>query len=317
MADAYEAIEALYQGYPVRTLISKERELEVSFAPGIGMVGCSLVHRGDELLGQRGGLARYEATRSTMGIPLLHPWANRVNGWRYAAAGRSVELDPDSPIIKTDPNGLPIHGFLGASPYWDVLGATADDSLARLSARLEFAAHPEYLEGFPYPHDLHIEVSLREATITIRSTITAKDVPVPIAYGFHPYFNIPDAPREEWHVELPPMKHLLVDDGLIPTGELEPFSVDPGPLGDTTYDDVFTDLPHSPRFVLAGGAHRITVEFLNGYGYAVVFAPEDDDVVCFEPMTAPTNSLQTGDGLETVPPGESRSASFSITVDPQ
>ena len=32
---------------------------------------------------------------------------------------------------------------------------------------------------------------------------------------FHPYFTIPDAPREEWQVELPPMKHLLVDDGLI------------------------------------------------------------------------------------------------------
>ena len=112
------------------------------------------------------------------------------------------------------------------------------------------------------------------------------------------------------------MQHLLVDEGLIPTGELEPFSVDPGPLGDTTYDDVYTDIGESPRFVLAGGAHRIAVEFLNGYRYAVVFAPADDDVVCFEPMTAPTNALQTGDGLETVPPGESRSASFSITVEP-
>jgi len=290
----------------------------VSWHPSAGMVCASWVVDGDELLGQRGGLARYEATRSTMGIPLLHPWANRINGWNYAAAGRRVELDPDSPIIKTDPNGVPIHGFLGASPYWDILGATADDTMARLSARLDFADHPEYLEGFPFPHTLELDVTLRETTITIRSTITAgAETPVPISYGFHPYFTIPDAPREEWHVELPPMKHLLVDEGLIPTGELEPFSADPGPLGDTTYDDIYTDLPESPRFVLAGGDHRITVDFLAGYRYAVVFAPEDDDVVCFEPMTAPTNALQSGDGLETVPPGESRSASFSITVGSQ
>src|SRR5437762_1000200 len=114
----YEAIESLYQGYPTRTLISHEAELEVTFAPQIGMVGASLKHAGDELLGQRGGLASYEATHSTMGIPLLHPFANRLSGFEYAAAGRAVELDQDSPLIKLDPNGLPIHGFLGASPYW-------------------------------------------------------------------------------------------------------------------------------------------------------------------------------------------------------
>src|SRR5919202_6475853 len=130
---SHEAADSLLQGYPAQTLISSEAELEVSFVPSVGMVGASLTHRGDELLGQRGGLARYEATRSTMGIPLLHPWANRLAGWEYAAAGRRVELDPDSPLIKKDPNGLPIHGLLGASPYWEVLGADADDTRARLA----------------------------------------------------------------------------------------------------------------------------------------------------------------------------------------
>src|SRR2546421_5862020 len=146
--------------------------MEVTFAPGIGMVGASLKHAGDELLGQRGGLARYEATRSTMGIPLLHPWANRLSGFSYAAAGRGVELDPESPLLKTDPNGLPIHGLLGASPYWELLGAHYDDSSARLSARMDLAVHPEYLEGFPYPHQLEMHVSLREGTLTIRTTLT-------------------------------------------------------------------------------------------------------------------------------------------------
>jgi galactose mutarotase-like enzyme len=46
------------------------------------MVCCSLRHRGDELLGQRRGLAAYAATGSTMGIPFLHPWANRLDGRR-------------------------------------------------------------------------------------------------------------------------------------------------------------------------------------------------------------------------------------------
>src|SRR5919202_4807632 len=116
---SHEAADSLLQGYPAQTLISSEAELEVSFVPSVGMVGASMQHRGDELLGQRGGLARYEATRSTMGIPLLHPWANRLAGFAYVAAERRVELDPDSPLLKTDPNGLPIHGLIGASASWD------------------------------------------------------------------------------------------------------------------------------------------------------------------------------------------------------
>src|SRR3954454_5258954 len=90
---SHEAAESLLQGYAAQTLISSEAELEVSFVPSVGMVGASMKHRGDELLGQRGGLARYEATRSTMGIPLLHPWANRLGARRFEVGGRGVDVD--------------------------------------------------------------------------------------------------------------------------------------------------------------------------------------------------------------------------------
>ena len=315
MPPPHEALESLYQGYPGQTLISHEAELEATFAPGIGMIGCSLKHAGDELLGQRGGLARYEATGSTMGIPLLHPWANRLSGFSYAAAGRAVELDADSPLIKTDPNGLPIHGLLGASPYWELLGADADSGSARLSARLDFGAHPELLEGFPYPHELRIDASLRGSTLAIRATITPNgNLAVPLSFGFHPYFVLPDVPRADWHVELPVRSRLITDERGIPTGETEPVDIEPGPLGERTFDDGYTDLADPPRFVLAGGGRRITLELLGGYRYAQVYAPADD-LIAFEPMTAPTNALVSGTDLQVVPPGESRSATFSVSVE--
>jgi galactose mutarotase-like enzyme len=316
VAQPYEAIESLYQGYPTRTLVSHEGEIEVSFAPGVGMVGCSLHHADEELLGQRGGLARYEATGSTFGIPMLHPWANRLSGYSYAAGGLRVELDPDSPLVHKDPNGLPIHGLLAASPHWELLGADADDASARLGARLDYGAHPELLEGFPYPHELRIDVSLRDATVTIRTTLTATgDPPVPMSFGFHPYLTLPDVPRAEWHVELPVGTRLVTDDHRIPIGETEPVDIAPGPLGERTFDDGYTDLRDPARFVAAGGGRRMTVDFVSGYPYAQVYAPEDDEVVCFEPMTAPANALVSGQELPLVPPGESRSATFAISVD--
>jgi galactose mutarotase-like enzyme len=314
---AHEAVDSLLQGYAARTLISNDAELEVSFVPTIGMVGASMKHRGDELLGQRGGLARYEATRSTMGIPLLHPWANRLAGWEYAAAGRRVELDSDSGLLKKDPNDLPIHGFLGASPYWEVLGVDADDTHARVAARLDFAAHPEYLEGFPYPHELRIDASLAGSTLLVRTILAATgDLAVPMSFGFHPYFTLPGVDRADWRVELPVRARVVTDERQIPTGETEAVDIAPGPLGDRTFDDGYADIPDGAPFVLAGGGRRIVVEWVSGYHYAQVYAPEGDDLIAFEPMTAPTNALVSGDGLGLVPPGESRSATFSVTVEP-
>ena len=56
--------------------------IEATFVPEAGMIGCSLRHRGEELLGQRHGLRGYVESGSTMGIPFLHPWANRLGAPR-------------------------------------------------------------------------------------------------------------------------------------------------------------------------------------------------------------------------------------------
>jgi hypothetical protein len=57
------------------TLSACDAELQVSFAPELGMLACSMLHAGEELLGQRSGLAAYACSGATMGIPLLYPWA--------------------------------------------------------------------------------------------------------------------------------------------------------------------------------------------------------------------------------------------------
>jgi aldose 1-epimerase len=49
-----------------------------------------------------------------MGIPLLHPWANRLAGFDYEAAGKHVSLPRGTGVIPTDEAGLPIHGVLPA-----------------------------------------------------------------------------------------------------------------------------------------------------------------------------------------------------------
>ena len=90
-------------------------DLVAQFAVGAGMVGCSLRHRGEELLGIGGGLPAYLDDGAVFGIPLLYPWANRLGGWSYEAAGRAVELDRASPLLHGEEHCLPIHGALAAT----------------------------------------------------------------------------------------------------------------------------------------------------------------------------------------------------------
>jgi aldose 1-epimerase len=289
--------------------------IEATFVPEAGMVGCSLRHRGEELLGQRGGLATYVAERSTMGIPLLHPWANRVGATRFSVAGREVVLDGPGARPSLDPSGLPIHGLLAAATGWAVDRHEEAEGGAALGARFDFGSHADLMEAFPFPHEIRLEARLVGATLAVATSVRATaDVPVPVAFGFHPYFQLPGAPRADWEVEIPVRARLGLDPRMLPTGEREPVEVAPGPLGPRTFDDGYLAPPNGAAFSVAGGGRRIEVSFDDGYPYAQVYAPNDDDVIAIEPMTAPTNALVSGEGLPVVPPGDTYEARFRITV---
>ena len=281
-------------------------DLEATFAPEVGMVGSSLRHRGEELLAQRGGLGEYAETGSTFGIPLLHPWANRLGATRYG----QVELDPQRSPIRLEENGLPIHGLLSASPHWDVI--EQEDGF--LAARFPFD-RPDLLAAFPYPHELSVAATIGDSALRIETTLRPTGVvAVPISFGYHPYLMLPGVPRAEFLVDLPVTARAQLDERGIPTGASDPVDFEPGPLGQQTFDDLFPDIAAGSRFGLEGGGRRIDVVFEEGYPFAQVFAPEGQDFICYEPMTAPTNALVTGDGLRRVEPGTEFSARFAISV---
>lgn len=303
-------------GFRALTLSSEEGGLEAAFVPDAGMVGCSLRHDGEELLGQRGGLAHYVANRSTMGIPLLYPWANRLSARRFEVAGRKVDLDAAPELFSTDPGGLPIHGLLAAARGWRVERHEQTDSGGELTAAFDFGADADLLEAFPFPHEVSVQAALHGGTLKMRTTVRASGgVEVPVAFGYHPYFQLPGVPRADWAIEVPVTERLELDDRMIPTGRREPVEVADGPLGSRTFDDAYAAPANAAPMSLSGGGRRIDVSLREGYPYTQVYAPGDDDVVALEPMTAPTNALIAGGAdLTMVPAGESHTTEFSITV---
>jgi galactose mutarotase-like enzyme len=268
-------------------------ELTAAFEPAYGMICASLRHRGDELLAQRKGLDEYERTGATMGIPLLHPWANRLGGADYSFDGEHVRVEG----ARLDPNGLPIHGLRAAVTDWETVSAG--------ETRLVAGRDVRGLAAFPFDHRIEVAAELAGARLTITTTLTAFDRPVPVCFGHHPYLQLPGVPRAEWEIAAPVRERLLLDERGIPTGAREPA----GPL-DQPLDDLFTAAPGV--FSLAGGGRRIEVVFERGYPYAQLFAPGNLDAVCFEPMTAPTDALRRSP--PSVAPGERYEARFAITT---
>jgi aldose 1-epimerase len=293
------------------TLSSADGGTEAQVVPEANMLCCSLRHHGTELLDQGGGVQAYLERGKTMGIPLLYPWANRLDGWHYNVAGKEVTLPVGDPRILRDPGGLPIHGVLPGLLRWDADQSETGDGAG---ARLAWTS-PELLELFPFAHELRLDVRVRAGELAIATTVIATgDDTVPVSFGYHPYLRLPDLPRASWRVELGAFSRLLLDARMIPSGEREAVRARAFELGARSLDDAFAELDDPARFRAGADHASLTVEFHRGYRYAQVYAPPDKDFICFEPMTAPANALRSGDGLSLVRPGQEYLAEFSVAA---
>jgi aldose 1-epimerase len=150
--------------------------------------------------------------------------------------------------------------------------------------------------------------------LRVRASVTPTgNHAVPLCFGFHPYLQLPGVPRDQWIIETPPLRHLQLDARGLPTGETTRQPAMTEPLGDKAFDDGYDEVADGAMFAASGDGRRIEVHFEQGYPAAQIFAPLVEDVVCFEPMTAPTDALRRG-GYRSARPGESAVAQFSIRV---
>ncbi len=300
--------------YSTVTITSPDGETEAEFVPEANLVCCSLRHRGAELLDPGRGVEAYAQRGKTMGIPLLHPWANRLAGPSYRVGDTTVRLPKPAGRFGTDPGGLPIHGALPGLLRWTVQAGSPPDLL---SAQLQWRS-AELLELFEFEHELAMQASVAAGELSLTTTLRATGTDrVPVSFGFHPYLRLPRSSRDDWRVALGAAQRLVLDERMIPTGAREPLAEREFMLGEQSWDDGLAELdPGEPRFSVADGRTMLTVTFEEGFHYAQVYAPPGHDYICFEPMTAPTNALDSGDGLILVEPGDEYRTRWSVTVTP-
>ena len=282
-------------------------ETEVVPSAGFGLV--SLRFEGQELLSMPLPLDEFMKEAHTAGVPLLYPWANRLRGDHYSFEGKNVDLS-DIPNLKRDEHDLPIHGLLLRFSRWNL--EVLDDGVA---GTIDWAQHPELMAAFPFPHQLRASWTMVEGGVRATLEVTATTCDVPLAGGWHPYFAPLVADQRDLSLSGPTLLPIPLDARGLPTGPPGEAIDESGPLGDRTFDNLYTAPSQGFAFSVAGDSAAAMVSAGPEWKAMQLYATSTGGFVCVEPMLAPTASLSDGTAPQ-VKAGESVRAAFDITVGP-
>ncbi len=282
----------------------------VAIAPSNGNLTRDMIVNGRNILGP-------------LGSPFLGPWANRLDEQAFYANGKRYAFNMELGNVR---GAHPIHGFLSTAK-WEVVDAGGDLDSAWVTSRLEFFRPPEWMAQFPFAHTIAMTHRLRQGALEISVELhNLSTEPMPVAIGFHPYFQVTDAPRDAWTIGVAARTEWVLAPDKIPTGDvrkIEERFPDPraAVLRDHDLDHVFGDLirdaSENATMTVAGKAQRIDVVFGANYRAAVVYAPKGRDFICFEPMAGITDALNLAQRgvykeLQHVPPGGTWQERFSV-----
>jgi aldose 1-epimerase len=273
------------------------------------------------------------------GIPVLSPWANRLDEQAFYANGKKYTFNMTLGNVR---GATPIHGLVSQATSWEITELKADKNSAWVTARLDFYKHPDWMAQFPFAHSLIITQKLHDGVLEVHTRIdNLSSDPMPVAIGFHPYFRLTDSARDDWKISVAAKSHYLLQPTKIPSGETEPIASffkdsNAADLKDYNLDDVFGDLTRNSQgraaFSVSGKNQKVTVEFGPKFQAAVIFSPnpknapprpanapaQDPNFICFEPMAAITDAMNLQHAgkystLESIAPGGTWEESFWIT----
>ena len=222
----------------------------------------------------------FRARPGLNGIPLLAPFANRLDEPAFYANGKKYNFDMELGNVR---GPIPIHGYLSGAKDWKMVEAKADGNAAWVTNQLDFYRNPQWMQQFPFAHTLTMTYRLQDGVLEVHTRIDNLSVePMPVAIGFHPYFQLTDSTREDWTLSIGAKTHWLLAQNKIPTGETEPIEkMFPDrravPLKDFDLDDVYGDLERDAqgRAVVSvkGKGQQLDVVLGANYKSIVLYSP--------------------------------------------
>jgi aldose 1-epimerase len=248
---------------------------------------------------------------------VLVPWPNRVAGgkWMYDGVAQQLEItEPD--------NGNALHGLLSGASY-TVTHRTADS----ITLAADVAAAP----GYPFELSTAVRYQLTEDGLRVTHSLTnTGSRSAPAAVGAHPFLKLGGVPTDDLTLVINADTHLEVDHRLNPTGATtdvhgtrHDFRTGQR-VGAVDLDDAWGGVGREPdggslHYLQAPDGRQVQLFMDASFGYIQAFTtrifPTDEGpvtAVAVEPMTAPADAFNSGEGLRWLAPGETWHLSWGI-----
>ena len=319
-AARYGAEDNTVGGLQVVRLIDHDNKTEVSVAISIGNIAYEMKVNGKPVFWSPYSDIQELKTKPTMlGNPFLAPWANRLDHEGFYFNGKHFPLNSGYKNYRNDGNGQPIHGLIVYTDRWVVKETRVSSDAAWVTSRIDMWKYPDIMAHFPFAHSIEMTYRLSGGVLEVETAvINHSNEAMPLSVAYHPYFQVTDAPRDEWTVRLPAAQHVSLTKTLVPSGERTP---NPYPasvsLKGLVLDDVFTGVNGDREFSVTGKQQKVSVRFGEKFPVSVVYAPAGRPFICFEPMTGVTNAFNLNHAgkypeLQSVPSRSTWKESFWI-----
>src|SRR3954451_24487881 len=203
--------------------------------------------KGKDLVRTAATLADFEARPGLSGMPLLAPFANRLDETAFYANGRKYNFDLELGNVR---GPIPSTGFVNGSKAWQLVEFKADKDSAWVTCKLDFYRNPQYMKQFPFAHTITMTYRVADGALEVHTRLdNLSTEPMPVVIGYHPIYQLPDGNRDDWTVSVDAKTHWIEIPQRLPTGEAQPiekfFNADRHGIQLKNYaliDDVFTDL---------------------------------------------------------------------------
>ena len=234
----------------------------------------------------------------------LSPFVCRISEGRYEFDGNTYEFR------NKFNDGSAIHGILADKPFTVLEKSVAEDSASILLGYHYKKEDP----AFPFEYKINIRYTLKASgRLDLETTvINLSPVRIPMADGWHPYFNL-EGRVNDWLLSFHSRKKLAFDDKLIPLGhivEMDKF-YSPVQIGAETFDNCFLLEPDSgtAAATLENPENGLRLSFFpdNNYPFLQIYTPEDRLSIAIENLSSAPDSFNNKLGLIILEPGHSQS----------
>lgn len=228
-------------------LVDATAQMNVTIVPAMSNAWKIQV-KGKDLVRTSATLEAFKAQPGYNGMPLLAPFANRLDDTAFYANGKKYNFDLELGNVR---GPIPATGFYNrALQDWQLVEFKADARGAWVTCKLDFYKNPLYMAQWPFAHTITMTYRVSEGTLEVRTRLdNLSSEPMPAVIGFHPIYELPDGNRDDWTVSLDAKTHWIEIPQRLPTGETQPiesfFGSDRTQIQLRKYglvDDVFTDL---------------------------------------------------------------------------